>query len=115
MRTVTLICTALAVVMLITGCASRYSDAELKRRFEGKSKAQLLSCAGTPTSQSSDGVQEFFTYETQAMSGYQGSLMTSSCRMNFTLTNGYLTAVWGTWFGPIMNKSQACDRIVGMC
>ena len=115
MRTVTLICTALAVVMLSTGCASRYSDAELKRRFFGKSKAQLLSCAGTPTSQSSEGAQEFMTYETQAMAGYQGALQTRSCRMNFTLTNGYINGVSGTWFGPVMNKSQACDRIVGMC
>ena len=105
----------LAILVALAGCASRYNEEELQRRFVGKSKAQLLSCAGAPTSQQSDGSQEFLTYSTQAYASYQGNLRTSSCRMNFTLTNGYVTNVTGSWFGPILNKSVACDRIVGAC
>ena len=111
----TRICTALAIVMLITGCASRYSDEGLKKRFIGKSKAHLLSCAGAPTSHQSVEGQEFLTYSIQAQAGYQGSFHTASCRMNFTLSNGYITNITGSWFGPILDKSQACERMLRSC
>lgn len=114
MRTISLICTALAVVMLSAGCASGYNEGELQRRFVGKSKAQLLSCAGAPNLQQSDGSQEFLTYSTQAYASNQGNLQ-NTCRMNFTLTNGYITNVTGSWSGPVLNKSKQCDRILGAC
>ncbi len=115
MQTIARICTALAMVMLITGCASRYDDEGLQKRFIGKSKAHLLSCAGAPTSRQSVGGQEFLTYSIQAQAGYQGSFQTASCRMNFTVSNGYITNVAGSWFGPILDKSQAYDRMLGAC
>ena len=115
MRTFAGICAALEVVMLSTGCASRYSDEGLRKRFVGKSRAQLLSCAGAPTSQESGQNQEFLTYSTEALAGYGGNIQTRSCRMNFTLTNGFVTQVTGSWYGPLLNKSEACDRMFYTC
>jgi hypothetical protein len=106
---------SLAIAVVVAGCASRYDQEGLQKRFIGKSKAQLLGCAGAPSSQQNDGSQEFLTYTTQAPSGYQGNFQTSSCRMNFTLSNGYITNVTGTWYGPMVNKTEACDRMVGAC
>lgn len=112
-------CLAIAVIAMASGCANRYTEEGLNKRFVGKSKSYLLGCAGAPSSQQKDGSQEFLTYETEAQSGYysgyQGGFNTSSCRMNFTVMNGSISNVSFSSFGHWANPTQACDRMMGAC
>ena len=109
----------IAVSLLLSACAGRYEPAALKQRFYGKSEAELLACAGAPTSKASSGDVTVLTYSASAVSairqGYQSVMRTNSCRINFTLRNGVVTKVSYSAFGPLFNKTRACDRVVGGC
>ena len=105
----------LVVALSVANCSSRYSSKALEQRFVGKSKLSLMQCAGAPSAQQVVGDREILTYATQAVRGYQGKINTDSCRMTFTLQNGRVESVSGNWYGPLINKSRACDRMFNGC
>ena len=104
------------LLVLLAGCGTTdYSDQALNDRFVGKTKTELLSCAGIPDAQQHVGEKEVFTYRSQSVFGHQGIVITASCRFNFTLGNGTIESVRVNWSGPLIDQSMACDQIAQGC
>ena len=106
----------ISILSLAVGCSTTdYSDQALRDRFIGKTKTELLSCAGVPRAQEDLSGKEVLTYEAESLFGYQGIVVTASCRFNFVVKSGEIESVQVNWSGPLIDQAMACGQIAQGC
>ncbi len=102
----------LIVAALLTGCSFDLAlfSSDVESSVVGKTKDEILSCLGEPSSRSSmDGVDEW-RYDTAAATSFQ------YCQVAIELKSGKATAI--SYRGPtggIVQRDQDCARLMQGC
>lgn len=126
-------CLAISIIaVLLTGCVQTRSERadianRAKQSLVGMSRRDLLSCAGVPTRQATDGATEFLTYvgggdsEGVAVMPSGSSVAVASshrryCEATFVIENGAVTKVnYAGRTGGTSTKGEQCYFIVEDC
>lgn len=136
---------SVGLLMGLAACANPRAEeaANARTALVGMSREQVLACAGVPARSAVSGEQEFFTYESQSVSGYGpstgfglgigglgggrvgtgiglgvplggGDVRRETCQATFVLERGTVREL--NYADPQGNSSLAqCQRIVGPC
>jgi len=110
----------LALSFLLFGCANKKSADAVKARTDliGMSKAEILSCAGTPAKSSKSNDIEVLTYSYaggQPSSG-AGVVQQGQCSASFVFQRGRLTRLNYTGqTGGLATQGDQCGFIVANC
>jgi hypothetical protein len=120
----------IGIMFLLAACASIQSSQvpDQINAMNGLSKEQVLSCMGPPTTKSSEGVTEAWTYSSfgavttnASLSGNRygafGSSTTSqdSCIVNLTMRDGAVAAANYRSQGRLMAPSLPCYNVLSIC
>lgn len=120
------------IALALSGCviANQQNATQGKTALIGKTKSQILSCAGIPQSSYIDGSNEYFGYGAQGLRRsnvtadhlgggfvlFSGTAAQSQCIVTMTLTGGVVTAVnYQSSGGTLIAPDEACGSVVRSC